>query len=312
MDNIQQGIKSRETDILVIGAGPAGLTAGLYAARAGKKTIILEGRAASRLSIGYELENYPGFITIDSRELQKRFKDHAQHFGAEILVGDVIDFNLAFNPKMVTTRDLFIQAKAVILATGKPMSKGKMISGEEQFIGLGVSYCSTCDGPLYRDRKVLAVGNSDEAVEDVLALAEMNCDVVWASGDGKEFSVSDEILEELKKRNVTLFSKTVVRGISGDKRIEKVQLEREGIQEELKVEAVFIFRDVPTAPLFTKAGLDLDHRQCIKTGRSQSTNIEGVFAAGDLTCGGMQVVSAAGEGCVAALQAIKYLRMIRQ
>jgi thioredoxin reductase (NADPH) len=136
MENVRQEIKSRETDILIIGAGPAGRTAGLYTARAGKKTVILEGRAASRLSIGYELENYPGFISIDSRELHGKFKEHAQHFGAEIIAGDVIDFNLTFDPKMVTTRDLFIQAKAVILATGKPMAKGKMIPGEEKFIGL--------------------------------------------------------------------------------------------------------------------------------------------------------------------------------
>jgi thioredoxin reductase (NADPH) len=156
------------------------------------------------------------------------------------------------------------------------------------------------------------VGNSEEAVEDVLALIQMGCDVVWISGDGKEFSASDEALKEFYDKDVTLYPKTVVKGILGEKRIEKVLLEREGIEEELKAEAVFIFRDVPTAPLFTKAGLDLDHRQCVKTDRSQSTNIDGVFAAGDLTCGGMQVVSAAGEGCLAALQAIKYLRTVKE
>ena len=157
---------------IIIGAGPAGLTAGLYTARAGKKTIILEGRAASRLSIGYELENYPGFISIDSRELHAKFREHAEHFGAEIMTGDVIDFNLSFDPKMVTTRDVLFQAKTVILATGKPLPKGKMIPGEEKHIGLGVSYCSTCDGPLFSDRRVLAVGNSEEVEEDILVLED--------------------------------------------------------------------------------------------------------------------------------------------
>lgn len=308
MEDDQQEIKSRETDVLIIGAGPAGLTAGLYTARAGKKTIVLEGRSASRLDLGYDIENYPGFISIDSRELRDKFKKHAEHFGAEIIPGDVLDFNLTCDPKMITTRDLFIQAKTVILATGKPMSKGKMIPGEENLIGLGVSYCSTCDGPLYRGRQVLALGNSDEALDDVLALSQMGCDIVWITGDSEGFNVSKKILQELRDKNVILRPRTVLKEIIGKQKVEKAVLIQGDIEEELTVEGIFIFRDIPTAPLFTKAGITLDHRQCLITDRFQNTNISGVFAAGDLTCGGMQVVSAAGEGCLAALQAIKYIR----
>ncbi len=311
MEETQQAIKNRETEVLIVGAGPAGLTAGLYSARSGEKTIVLEGRAASRLDLGYDIENYPGFISINSRELRDKFKKHAEHFGAEIISGDVIDFNLAYDPKMITTRDLFIQAKAVILATGKPMSKGKMISGEENLIGLGVSYCSTCDGPLYRGRQVLALGNSEEAVEDVLALSQMGCQIVWISGDKKEFVISEENQQELRDKNIELRPKTVLKRISGEQKVEKAVLLFDNIEEELFVEGIFIFRDIPTAPLFTKAGITLDHRQCVKTDFSQNTNINGVFAAGDLTCGGMQVVSAAGEGCLAALQAIKYIRTLK-
>lgn len=311
MEETQQAIKNRETEVLIVGAGPAGLTAGLYSARSGKKTIVLEGRAASRLDLGYDIENYPGFISIDSRELRDKFKKHAEHFGAEIISGDVIDFNLTYDPKMITTRDLFIQAKAVILATGKPMSKGKMIPGEENLIGLGVSYCSTCDGPLYRGRKVLALGNSEEAVEDVLALSQMGCQIVWISGDKKEFVISEENQQELRDKNIELRPKTVLKRISGEQKVEKAVLLFDNIEEEFFVEGIFIFRDIPTAPLFTKAGITLDHRQCVKTDFSQNTNINGVFAAGDLTCGGMQVVSAAGEGCLAALQAIKYIRTLK-
>ncbi|MCJ7580630.1 MAG: FAD-dependent oxidoreductase [Candidatus Aminicenantes bacterium] len=311
MKDVQQVIKNRETDVLIIGAGPAGLTAGLYTARAGKKTIVLEGRATSRLDLGYNIENYPGFISIDSRELRNKFKKHAEHFGAEIVPGDVLDFNLNCDPKMITTRDMFIQAKTVILATGKPMSKGKMIPGEEKLIGLGVSYCSTCDGPLYRDRQVLALGNSDEAVEDVLALSQMNCQIVWISGDHEEFIFSERNQQVLKDKNIEFRSRTVLKRIVGEQKVEKAVLERDDTEEEIMFDGIFIFRDIPTAPLFTKAGIALDHRQCVKTDRSQGTNIDGVFAAGDLTCGGMQVVSAAGEGCLAALQAIKYIRALR-
>lgn len=308
MPNEQKSVKTIETEILIIGGGPAGLTAALYSARAGKRTVVIEGKSASRMSIGYEIENYPGFISIDSRELQHKFRDHALHFGAEIIEGEVLDFNLAFHPKMATTRDSLIQAGAVILASGKPMPKGKMIPGEENLIGLGLSYCSTCDGPLYRGRKIAAVGSSEEAVEDILSLAQIGCDVVWITEKNEDFRLGNKTLRELSEDKLALFPNTVIERIVGDKKLEKLILVRDGANEELEVEGIFVFRDVPTAPLFVKAGLELDHRQCLKTDRTQSTNIEGVFAAGDLTCGGMQVVSAAGEGCVAALHAISFLR----
>ncbi len=295
------------TEIIVIGSGPAGLTAGLYASRAGRKTIILEGRAASRLSIGYELENYPGFISIDSQELLDRMRDHAQHFGAEIMKGDAINFSLATDPKYVTTRDTLIEAKAVIIATGRGIPRGRMVQGEERFLGMGVSYCATCDGPLFRGQSVIALGNTDEAAEDILALRGMGSDVRWIPGED-EIKVSEDYLKEINERGVSILQKTKIKKIDGDHRVKKVLIEREGKEEDLDVAAVFIFRDIPSTSLFGKAGVELDHKQCIKVDRFQRTNLEGVFAAGDVTCGGLQIVSAAGEGCMAALQAIGYVR----
>lgn len=308
METDESKIKRGSADILIIGAGPAGLTAGLYAARAGKKTIILEGRAASRLSIGYSLENYPGFISIDSRELLEKFREHAQHFGAEIISSDVIDFNLTSEPKYVTTRDLFIEAKTVILATGKPLSKAKMIPGEERLLGAGVSYCATCDGPLYRSHKVIGIGNSDKAAEDILNLHQTGCEAHWILGDLKEINVSEDLMEEIKAKNIPIYLKTVVKEIVGKQKVERVVIQKDGKEKKIEVSGIFIFRDIPTVPLFSKAGIKLDHGQCVSVDRFQKTNLKGVFAAGDVTCGGMQIVSAAGEGCVAAMQAIKYIR----
>lgn len=295
------------TEIVVIGSGPAGLTAGLYASRAGRKTIILEGRAASRLSIGYELENYPGFISIDSQELLDRMRKHAQHFGAEIMKGDAINFSLATVPKYVTTRDTLIEAKAVIIASGRGLSRGRMIQGEERFLGMGVSYCATCDGPLFRGQPVVALGNTDEAAEDILALRGMGCDVRWIPGED-EIKVSEDYIEDINEKGVSVLQKTKIKNIDGDHRVNKVVIEREGREEDLDVAAIFIFRDIPSTSLFGKAGVELDHKQCIKVDRFQRTNLEGVFAAGDVTCGGLQIVSAAGEGCMASLQAIGYVR----
>jgi len=299
------------TDVLIIGAGPAGLTAAIYAARAGKKTLVLEGaRASSRLDIGYELENYPGFPSIDSRELLARFRDQARGFGAEFVPGDTIALSLTTQPKYVSTSDVFIEAKAVILATGKPMAKERQIPGEERLLGYGVSYCAVCDGPLYRGRDVAAYGHSPEAVEDVMILDQMGVRVHWIPGKVKNPADLEEAFVKAEKKGIPIYDGLEIKEIIGDKNVERVVLKSTEGDRPLEVDAVFIFREVPTGPLFTKAGLTLDHKQCLAVDRFQRTNLDGVFAAGDVTCGGLQVVSAAGEGCVAALQALGYLRKI--
>ncbi len=308
MENSFPSIKNISADIIIIGGGPAGLAAGLYASRAGKKTIVLEGRAASRLSIGYKIENYPGFISIDSQELLGKFRGHAEHFGAQIITGDAVDYNLTTDPKYVTTRDTLIEAKAVILATGRSLPRSKIIPGEERLLGMGVSYCATCDGPLYRGSEVAAMGNSDEAAEDILHLEQMGCKVYWVSGDKEGWKVKTSLLEKIKAKKISFHQKTEIKEIVGEQRVEKIIIEKENQQEELAIAGLFIFRDIPSAPLFSKAGIEIDHKQCVKVDRFQRTNLEGVFAAGDVTCGGLQVVTAAGEGCVAAIQAVNYLR----
>ncbi|GEM_PF-109815 len=302
-------VKTRETEILIVGGGPAGYAAGIYASRAGRKTIILEGRGKSRLSIGYEIENYPGFRSINSRELLDRFRSQAADFGAETIAEDAIDFNLSHEIKHVVTRESLIGAKAVILATGKPVRKEKMIAGEARLLGMGVSYCATCDGPLYRGQEVAVVGSSAEALEDVLALDQMGCRVHWFPGVRKDAVAAPERVEEIGRKGIVIYWETAVKEIGGDKGVEKIKIvTAEGREDDLPVSGCFIFRDSLTSPLFLKAGLKLDHGQCLAVDRFQRTNIDGVFAAGDIACGGMQVVTAAGEGAMAALQAIAYLR----
>ncbi len=300
-------IRTLKADILVIGAGPAGLTAALYAARSGKRTLILQGRAPSRLGLDYTIENYPGFLSIGSRELLARFREQAVHFGAEIVEGDAVAFGLDSSPKYVTTKDCLIEAGAVILATGKPVPRERLVPGEDRLVGQGVSYCATCDGPLFRGADVVAVGDSEEAREDVASLLQIGCRVHWIPGkapDGPEAAAA----AALAARGAVVHAAARVVEIVGADRVEKVRLEEGGRVEELAAAAVFIFRDIPAAPLLGRAGLALDHKQCVAVDRFQRTNLPGVFAAGDVTCGGLQVVAAAGEGCVAALQALMSLR----
>jgi len=300
-------VKALKTDILIVGAGPAGLTAGLYAARAGKKALILEGSGPSRLGISYKLENYPGFPSVDSRELLGIIRGQAGAFGAEILSGDAIAFALDGERKYVTTKDAFIEAGAVILAMGKPLPKERLIGGEERLIGQGVSYCATCDGPLFRGATVAAVGHSEHAREDVAALLELGCRVVYVPG--KEPAEADgPAVRALEDKGAVVRRRDKVREIRGQDRVEAVLVEGPDGADVLPVSAVFIFREIPAGPLFERAGLVLTDKQCVAVDRNQRTNIPGVFAAGDITCGGLQVVAAAGEGCVAALQALLYLR----
>lgn len=300
-------IKNLKTDVLIIGAGPAGLTAALYVARAGKKALVLDGRNPSRMALGYEIENYPGFLSINSQELLNKFLEQARHHGAEILKEDALALALESQPKYVTTKSAFIEAQAVIIATGKPFSKERMIPGEEELTGRGVSYCATCDGPLYRGRDILAYGLSEETVEEVLELDQMGCKVRLVTGR-KIKPEYEPGLERLKQKGIPLLLNYELKEIKGEKRVEKVVVEKDGQVEEIIVSAVFIFREIPSTALFTKAGLQLDQRQCLVVDRYQRTSLEGVFAAGDVTCGSMQVASAVGEGCVAAMQALAYLR----
>ncbi|MEN6310933.1 MAG: FAD-dependent oxidoreductase, partial [Acidobacteriota bacterium] len=213
-------IRNLRTDVLVVGAGPAGLTAGLYAARAGKKTLILAGRASSRMAVLYTIENYPGFLSIGSRELLEKFRAQAAHFGAEILDGDAIAFGLDSDPKYVTTKDALIAAGADIRATGKPIPRERLIPGEERLLGQGVSYCATCDGPLFRGADVVAVGHSEEAREDVLALHEMGCRVVWVPEKPRS-DVPAQAVATMEARGIAVRWEAKVREIAGEGRVEK-------------------------------------------------------------------------------------------
>jgi thioredoxin reductase (NADPH) len=304
----QPEIRQIAADVLVIGAGPAGATAGLYAARAGQKTVILAGKASSKLELDYVVENYPGFISINSRELLEKFRDHARQFGSEIIEADAMDINLDTDPKFVVTKQHMIEARSVIIATGRPSPSKDRIRGEEDLVGMGVSYCATCDGPLYRGKQVLAVGDSDEAAEDVLALRQMGVDVTWLTGDAKAIAVSPELVQEAESKGVTLQAESLVLAIRGQGRVEEVEIEQKGKRRNLPVEGVFIFRAIPFSSLYAKSGLKIDHRSCVVIDPAQNTNLDGVYAAGDITCGGLQIVTAAGEGARAAMSVLKYLR----
>jgi thioredoxin reductase (NADPH) len=281
-------VQSRTCDVLIIGAGPAGLTAAVYTAWLGLKTVVLEsGVAGGKAWTAPMIENFPGFdVGIKGSDLAERMQRQAARLGAEIFTSEeVVGLNLDGDKKQVSTRKQLCYATAVILATGTQKRK-LHVSGEAEFLGRGVSYCAICDGPFFRSSKVAVVGNSNETAVEALSLSEIAEHVLLVhEGDLK---IEGTILGRLKDKPAIE---------TGDGEVEQA------------VKGVFIaLGSVPLTAIVRNAGIALDANGCIMVDRQQRTNVAGVFAAGDCTCGGMQVVTAAGEGAVAAMRASRYVR----
>jgi thioredoxin reductase (NADPH) len=297
-------------DTIIIGAGPAGLTAGIYAVRRGLKTLIVEKAAVGgKILYAKDIENYPGFNRISGEDLADRMRNQAKNLGVEIVMGEVIGMNLTGEVKTIVTREKEYQGKAAIIATGA-MYKKLDIKGEEEFAGRGVSFCATCDAPFFRGRIVAVIGGGNTAVDDALYLSEMAKKTYLIHR--REKLRSEEIRQEkLLEKGVKLILNTVVEEIHGDKLVNSISIRNvktDGIKK-LKVDGVFVSIGViPSTVMEKSEGVEVDEREHIVVDRNQETNIPGVFAAGDVTGGIMQISTAVGEGCTAALSAYKYVK----
>ncbi len=302
-------MQNQTFDILIVGAGPAGLTAAIYTSWLGLKTIVLEsGIAGGKAWTAPKVENFPGFDEgISGRELVERMERQAKRFGAEILTSEeVVGLELARSVKHVLTRKQTYDASVVILATGTQKRK-LHVRGEEEFLGRGVSYCAVCDGPFFRNAKVAVVGNSNETAIEALSLAEIAENVLLVY-DG-ELKIEGTLLQRLKAKPKIQNLQGKVTAITGEKTVKYIQIQTAAATVEQEVKGVFIaLGSVPLTAIVRNAGVNMDQNGCLKVDRRQRTNVKGVFAAGDCTCGGMQIVTAAGEGAMAAMQASRYVR----
>lgn len=300
-------------DVVILGGGPAGLTAGLYTARHGLKTLILEGKQLGGKSLGHHrIENFPGFPDgVTGTELMERFVTQTSRFGAEFKEETVVGLSVSGDHKLVQTRGGFYEARAVIIATGI-QKKQLSVPGEMEFKGRGVSYCAICDGPFFADKDMAVVGSGREAVEDALKLADV-ARIVYAIPGSKGYNDGIEELHELTGHpKIELVEDADLESIGGDAMVTHVNLSRES-RARLDVDGVFIILEhVATTDLMVEAGIETDEGGCIIVDRHQKTNLEGVFAAGDCVCGGMQVVIAAGEGGKAGLSTLRYVRSLNK
>jgi thioredoxin reductase (NADPH) len=301
-------------DVIIVGAGPAGLTAAIYASRMGLKTLVLEGnRPGGRASEASLIENFPGFPDgISGLELIERMIKQAESFGAKIkFPEEVLDMDLSGLIKTVTTRHGKYQGYSVTIATGTQRKKLE-VPGENEFLGRGVSYCAICDAPFFRDKTVAVIGFNNEALEDALYISNFANRVIIVFHVEKT-EVEEDLLEKCRGKGNIEFMDARVKSIGGDFYVKSITIVSQAGVEEIPVNGVFIILgSVPVTNIVRKAGILVDERGCIRVDRTQSTNIEGVFAAGDCTCGGMQVATAVGEGAMAALQAYRYVKRIKR
>jgi len=307
-------VEEYKCEVLIIGAGPAGLSAGVYCGRAGRETIILKGKEPSALEQAKEVRNYLGFEDIEGPKLLEEFMEHAKsHKNIRIIRGDVISLMVGMGANMISTRTSNITADALVIATGGGKRK-EQIKGEDTLIGYGVSYCALCDGPLYREKIVFLYGSDEEVLEDALVLKQMGCIVnIISDKPNSEFPPK---VNEVKENGIDVHDKMKIIEITSDQQgiIDKIickNVDSEELQE-FELDCLFILSHMPSNTMFKKAGVELDERGNIKVNADQETNVKGVYAAGDVTGGLFQVAFAVAEGAKAGINVSKYLRSLKK
>ena len=297
-------------DVIIAGGGPAGLTAAIYAARAGFSTLVLEKAApGGQAALTYRIDNYPGFKNISGSELAADFEAHVRDAGAELRMEEAVGFELGGETKTVATRSGTYQGRAVILALGSERRK-LGVPGEVEFSGHGVSYCATCDGNFFRGKDVAVVGGGNTAVGYAVELSEL-CRQVTLVYHGEHLSAMDSLLRQMKARpNVRVLYRSEVREVLGTQKVERLRLHdtRSGEESTLDVSGVFIaIGMIPNggmlAPSLVLPG------GFVRADENGATPVPGVFAAGDLRKKQLyQIVTAMSDGANAAYSAQRYLQ----
>ena len=300
-----------ERDLVIIGAGPAGLTAGLYAARAQLNPIVLVGQAfGGQAATTDEMENYPGFPEgIGGMALAEQMSTHATRFGAEIAYEEVTSVDLETYPFVVKTYGPTFKAKALIICTGaSPRKLG--VPGEERYIGRGVSFCATCDGYFYCDKKVVVVGGGDSAIDEALYLTRLVKELVIVHRRDQLRATPILQRRAMANEKISFAWNSVVEEIVGDDGVTGVRIRNVVTDETQTVDCdgvVVYVGLVPNTRLFT-GKLNLTEDGYIATDKRQRTNVPGVYAAGDVQDPWYrQVVIAAGAGAAAAIDAERFL-----
>ena len=302
-------------DVIVIGAGTAGMTAGIYARRAGKTVLIIEKKNYGGQIINTpEVENYPGISKVSGFTFANNLYNQTRELGAEFKFEEVIKIQNNSGYKVVVTNKTKYQGKTVIIATGaknRPLG----VNNEDKLTGAGVSYCATCDGAFFRGKDVAVVGGGNTALEDALFLSDY-CNLVYVVHRRNEFRGEKGLTDILKEKgNVKFVFDSVVKSIKGEQSVEGLEIlnVKKNTLSEIKVQGAFIaIGQMPDNEKFSDM-IELDGKGYIKADETCTTNTEGVFVAGDCrTKQVRQLTTAASDGAVAAVAACSYINKINQ
>lgn len=297
-----------ECEVLVIGAGPAGLSAGQYSARSGHDTLIIDpmGPGGQLLFID-EIENYPGKEKVSGFLLSQDFEKQAESFGAKIEYLEAKEIIKDINSFIVKTDGDDIRAKAIIVATGA-VHRHLDVKGEEEYVGKGVSYCATCDGPFFKNKDVVVVGGGDTALTDALYLTRL-CSSVTIIHRRNDFRAQKVLIDRVKENEkIKLLLSEEISEIIGDgSHVTSLSLKS---GKEVKCDGIFIFVGITPSSTPFSSLLDLDNGY-IKTNDKMETSVDGIFSAGDVRVTSFrQVVTAASDGAIAAHSADEYIRRL--
>ncbi len=305
--------KMSDWELIIVGGGPAGLAAGIYGARSGLKTLILEEKiAGGTVADAPAIQNYPGFESISGLDLAQKMVAHAKRAGVTIREFEAVaGFDFRDVKKIVKASEGSYEAKAVIIASGSRYREIG-IPGEREYRGRGVSYCGLCDGPLFKGKRLLVAGGGNSAVITALYLADLASEVKIAHRRDA-FRAEEALVKALKgKQNVQILWNTEVKEIKGEKLVNKAVLldNRTGVTQELLVDGVFVqVGEDPNSQLAKEAGVVVDEDGYIIVDMLQRTNVAGIYAAGDVTNHPVkQVGTAVGQGITAATEAYGYIR----
>lgn len=291
-----------EADLVIVGGGPAGLTAGIYAVRSGLKTVILESNVlGGQVATTPIVENYPGFTSVGGKSLVDIMVSHALQYVQIFQSEAVMEVKIGEPLEIKSNRRRFL-ARAMLLATGATHRKME-VPGEDRLSGRGVSYCSTCDGPLFKGRKVIIVGGGDSAVTEALNLHHMGVKVTLVHRRDN-LRAQDYLVRNIIDNNIPVLWNSEVKEIKGEDRVRQVVLHnnKSGEDSTLEVDGVFVAIGYnPAVDLAEKMGVELTPDGYIKRDARHRTNIPGVYSAGDVEGGYKQIVTAAGQGAEAAM-----------
>lgn len=292
-------------DIAIIGAGPAGLTSAIYAARRKMRIYLIGAMPGGTAATASLVENYPGFKSISGLELMQKIIEQVEDAGINIEFGEVREIRRDNDVFELKTDDKLIYAKSVIIATGsRHIQLG--VKGESRLFGRGVSYCVTCDAPLYKGKTVAVIGEKNKAFLSAITVSDIADTYLIVR---KNIDADEKLVEKVKNSNIKLKIVEKIISINGKEGVEGITvLNMDSTEETISLDGVFVEAgETPSIELATRLGLELE-KKFIKVDKKMHTSIPGVFAAGDVVGGLQQIVTACGEGAIAAISAYNYVK----